>query len=222
VSRVGKRDVFVDLCTQRDYLSPAGARPAVNANEVITNLRHLMAFARWAHVPTLSCMELRRPDEVRGVPRAECVLGTPGQEKMRCTLLPQRVLVESDNRVCVALDLLDSCQQAIFIKRHRDPFTNPKLDRLLTEMPARRFVVFGVALEVSLRLLALGLLLRKRRVVLVHDACAFWNAGEADMALRQLAAKNCTMMSTHELISSSLVRRRPSSNGNGNGRRSVA
>jgi nicotinamidase-related amidase len=100
-------------------------------------------------------------------------------------------------------------QQLIFIKTHRDPFTNPKLDRLLTEMPAERFVLFGAGLECSLRLLALGLLLRGRRVAVAHDACGYWHTEEADMTLRQLAAKGCEIIATRQLIEQSLSTLRP-------------
>ena len=199
-----RRDVFVDLCTQRDYLAPEGARPTKNAQHVLPYLKHLLAFARWARVPLLSCVDAQRPNDVRGLVRPECVLGTPGQEKLPFSLLPDRVSVSSDNCLCVSLDLLENHQQAILTKEHRDPFTNPKLDRLLTELPVRRFVVFGVALESTVRLLALGLLLRHRRVAVVYDACGWWNAEDGAMALRQLAAKDCELLTTQKLVESML------------------
>jgi nicotinamidase-related amidase len=194
-------DVFLDVCTQRDYLSPDGARRIVNADRITTNIKHLMALARWARLPTLSCVDACRPHEVRGVPHPFCVLGTLGQQKIPCSLLPDRVVIESDNCLCVSLDLLLQHQQAILVKGHRDPFTNPKLDRLLTEMPTRRYVVFGVSLETSIRPLVLGLLLRRRHVTLVPDACGYWNYNEAEMTLRQLAAKGCQMLTTQQMVS---------------------
>lgn len=199
-------DVFVDICTQRDYLSPHGAHPCLNADVVGRNLKRLIAYARWEKVPTLSCVDARRPDEVRGLTLRECVLGSAGQAKVPCSLLPRRVVVESDNSLAVPLDLLEHYQQAILVKRHRDPFTNPKLDRLLTEMPAGRFMIFGVPLEASIRLLVLGLLLRGRKVGVISDACGFWNQGDAEMALRQLDAKGCVLQTTDEYIQSSLAR----------------
>lgn len=193
-------DVFLDVCTQRDYLYTGGARPALNAMRITPNLKHLMAFARWAGVPTLSCADSCRPHQVRGVAHSWCVLGTPGQRKVSFTLLPDRVVVQSDNCLCVSLDVLHEHQQVILSKEHRDPFTNPKLDRLLTEVRTRRFVIFGVSLETSIRLLVLGLLLRHRAVTLVGDACGYFNTAEADMTMRQLAAKGCHIVSTRELI----------------------
>jgi nicotinamidase-related amidase len=197
-----KLDVFVDVCTQRDYLTPGGARPSANAQIVIPNIKRMMALARWARIPTISCVDARRPDDVRGLPQPDCVLGTPGQRKLPFTLLPDRVHINSDNCLCVSLDLLHEHQQAILTKHHRDPFTNPKLDRLLTEMRAERFVVFGVSLEASIRLLTLGLMLRHRRVAVVQDACGWWDPEEGNMTIRQLAAKGCELVATHGLIQS--------------------
>ncbi len=202
-----KSDVYLDICTQRDYLAPDGSCTSANAEQVLTNIKHVMAFARWAKVPTLSCVDVRRPDDVRGLPRPNCVVGTPGQRKVTCSVLPDRVVIDSDNCLCVPLDLLERHQQAILTKQHTDPFTNPKLDRLLTEMPSRRFVVFGVSLETSLRLLVLGLLLRQRRVALVRDACGYWSAAEADMALRQLEAKGCELITTPQIVETAVSER---------------
>jgi nicotinamidase-related amidase len=193
------------MCTQRDYLASDGASPSLNASQIMPNLKHLMAFARWARVPTLSCVDVRRPGDVRGLPRSQCVLGTPGQQKVSFTLLPDRVLIDSDNCLCVSLDVLQQHQQAILAKEHRDPFTNPKLDRLLTELPIRRFVVFGISLEASVRLLGLGLLLRHRRVAVVYDACGWWNFEDGEMALRQLSAKGCELLTTRQLVESSVA-----------------
>ncbi|TWT45990.1 nicotinamidase/pyrazinamidase [Phycisphaerae bacterium RAS1] len=203
MNSLASSDVLIDICTQRDYLSPGGACLASNADDVARNVRHLMALARWAHAPTLSCVDVHRVDEMRGLPRPHCIVGTLGQKKLGCTMLPDHAVIDCDNRLCVPLDVLALHQQVILSKHHRDPFTNPKFDRLLTEMPAGRFIIFGVALEASLKLLSLGLLLRGRRVALIHDACAYWNASDADMAIRQLAAKGCDILSTSQWVTQS-------------------
>lgn len=202
-------DVLVDICTQRDYLASDGAHPTTNAAAIRANLKRLMALARWAKLPVLSCVDARRPLDVRGARSPDCVVGTLGQRKLSCTLLPDRLLIDSDNCLCVSLDALQAHQQAILPKNHRDPFTNPKLDRLLTEMPTSRFIVFGVGLESSIRLLALGLLLRHRNVTVIHDSCGHWDPEEADMTLRQLAAKGCDLLSTQQYIEATLTQYRP-------------
>jgi nicotinamidase-related amidase len=220
VARFKRVDVFVDVCTQTEYLSTNGIRRCNNAEQVAGNLKHLMAYARWAHVPVLSCVDTRRPNHIGDDQALNHSLCKLEQKKARFGLLPGYTVVECDNRLCISLKLLETHQQAIFTKDHRDPFTNPKLDRLLTEMPVKRFVVFGVPLESSIRILVLGLLLRHRKVAVVNDACGFWNRDEADMALRQLGVKGCELLSTDQLVHSARGNGNGRPNGrNGNGRR---
>lgn len=217
----GKSDVLVDLCTQRDYLASGGVQRIANADVALLNLKRLMIWARWTKAAILSTVDTRRREEVLGLDGAPCVAGTWGQQKINYTLMPDRAVVESDNRLCVPLDILARFQQAILAKQHRDPWTNPKLDRLLTEMPARRFVVFGVALESSIRPLVLGLLLRGRRVAVISDACGYWNDSEADFCLRQLDAKGCSVLTTAAFLQESRSGKTAWASGR-RGRRSVA
>ena len=204
MNKSAKRDVFVDLCVQREYVCEGGTHRCQNARQIANNAKHLMAFARLAKTPVLSCIDVDRGNRIGAEFVSVLTRGGASQQKAAFTLLPRHTIVESDNSLCVALDVLQEYQQAIFTKVHRDPFTNPKLDRLLTEMPAKRFIVFGVPLETSLRILVLGLLRRKRRVILLHDACGYFNHQEAEMVLRQLAVKGCTIATTREYLSHAL------------------
>lgn len=193
-------DVILDVCTQRDYLSPNGARPSANLTNLRHHLKELMAFARWIKLPTVSTVEVHRPDEHRvGRPPA-CVIGTEGQRKVSFTLLPNRKVVDNDNSLSVALDLFERYQQVIFFKPERDPFSNPKLDRFLTELPVKRFVLVGMALDDTIRHLALGLLMRHREVTVVYDACGYWDRNVAEMNLRHLSAKEVTLVSTRNFL----------------------
>ncbi len=198
--KLRESDVLVDLCTQRDYLVNGSGWKVANVDQVLANIKHLMGWARWARLPVISSVDERRPEEAVAGDRPPCVLGTRGQKKVSYSLMPDRVRIESDNCLCVSLDILEHHQQAILSKQHRDPLTNPKLDRLLTEMPAKRFVVFGVSMDSCIRSLVLGLLLRERRVLVVSDACGYWNDAEADFSERQIIAKGCALTSTSTYI----------------------
>lgn len=193
-------DVLVDLCTQRDYLVNGSGWKVANADQVLANIKHLMGWARWAKLPVISAVDEHRSGELIAGERPPCILGTCGQRKISYSLMPNRVRIESDNCLCVSLDILDHYQQAILSKHHRDPLTNPKLDRLLTEMPAKRFVVLGVSMDASIRSLVLGLLLRGRRVLVVTDACGYCHEAEADFCERQIAAKGCDLTTTQAYI----------------------
>lgn len=157
--------------------------------------RRVLALARWGHLPLVTCIDLptRRTRE-------------PLERPAR---LPSSTVVESDNCPSVSLDVLKRYQQVIFTKDHADPLTNPKLDRMLTELPAERFVLFGGPLESSLRMLALGLLRRARSVAILLDACGVaGGAAECDMTLRRLDVKGCTMLPSDVWIAEQLARAR--------------
>ncbi|MBW7906199.1 MAG: cysteine hydrolase [Phycisphaerae bacterium] len=203
---VARPDVMFDLCVQREYLSSCGVRPCLNAAEITPNLKQLIAFARLTGVRVLSCVDTRRPNDIGADWLEVDSRVRPEERKAPFSLLPDHGLVESDNCLSVALDILNQHQQTIFTKYHRDPYTNPKLDRLLTEMPAGRFVVFGMPLETSLRILVLGLIRRGRSVVVIDDACGYWDADQASLVLRQLHVKGALLMKTEPFIRSEFDR----------------
>jgi len=209
MTKLGQRDVFVDLCVQKAYLHELSSQRCRNAQQVTHSVKHVMAFARLAKVPVLSCLDTCCGNRIGNGFVSVAADGRPREQKTAFTLMPRHIIFESDNSLCVPLDVLYHFQQAVFTKVHRDPFTNPKFDRLLTEMPARRFVVFGIPLETSLRMLVLGLLRRKRRVVVLEDACGYWNRQEADMVLRQLDVKGCEITVTNEYLAQAFARLLP-------------
>jgi len=218
----GHPDVLFDLCVQREYLASGSRRPCRNASEIIPNLKHLMAFARMTRTPVLSCIDSRRPNDIGSDWLEVDSRVSPEARKAAFSLMPDRSLVESDNCLSVALDVLQRHQQTIFTKYHRDPYTNPKLDRLLTEMPAGRFVVFGMPLETSLRILVLGLIRRGRSVIVIEDACGHWEPDEARLVLRQLNVKGAELTTTERFIQSELDRAKGVSHARIRSRRSVA
>jgi nicotinamidase-related amidase len=199
--KVPKWDVLVALSTQRAYLDAGSADRCTNADIIVPNIRRLTALARWSRLPLVTCVDDRslRPAGNGSAPGNGSRI-PPLEHLPTFMRLADSTVVESDNCLCIALDILSRHRHVVFTKSHRDPFTNPKFDRLMTEMRARRFVLFGLPLESSIRLLALGLLRRGRSVVVVHDACGFWDCDEAMMVARQLEVKGCKLASTEELV----------------------
>lgn len=198
--KLRESDVLIDLCTQRDYLVNGSGWKVANVDQVLANIKHLMGWARWAKLPVISSVDEHRPEDLIAGERPPCIVGTWGQRKISHSLMPSRVRIESDNCLCVSLDILETYQQAILTKRHRDPLTNPKMDRLLTEMPAKRFVVLGVSMDSCIRSVVLGLLLRRRRVLVVTDACGYCTQADSESCERQIGAKGCDLTTTQAYI----------------------
>ncbi len=215
--------VAVDINTQRDFCEPDGIYPVVNAATLVPQLRRVIAWARRNCTPIISSVEAHRPFELTesGHPIC-CVDGSCGQRKLEFTIFPTHAWVEADNTLSVPSDLFSQYQQVIFQKRTDDLLGNPKADRLLSQLPANEYIVFGTGLECSVKALALALLARGKRVTIVSDACGFWNRATADLALRQIGAKGARLICVDELRLRKLDRSHrympiPSGNGNGNG-----
>ncbi|MCK6455769.1 MAG: cysteine hydrolase [Phycisphaerae bacterium] len=194
--------VLLDLNTQCDYLLPSGAVPVANRAEVIPNVCRLLEWSRESAIPLVSSLNVHRPEEAMYSGMAKhCVDQTPGQRKLPFTLLPRRILIDGDNTFDLPYDLFRRYRQVIFAKRTRDLLGNPKADRLLTEMPLRHVIVFGVTTEHCVKATVLALLARHRNVVVVQDACGYWNAPEAEISMRQMDAKGAILMTTEQIVS---------------------
>lgn len=199
--------VLIDIGTQKDFLSDAGACPVKNHQDVIPKLRKVIAWAKRNQVPVVSAVDSHRQREfVRedSVPR--CIDGTDGQRKLDFTLFGSYVKVEGDNTLAVPVDLFSRHQQVIFRKRTTDFFLNPKADRFVCQLPAAEFVVVGTGLENAVRAVALGLLTREKRVSVVVDACGFWDGQEANLTLRLFEAKGVSVLTVDQLQQKRLPR----------------
>jgi nicotinamidase-related amidase len=199
--------VAVDLNTQRDFCAGDGAFPVANLTELIPALRRVVAWVKRNQVPTIASIESHREWELSdsGNP-IHCVDGSDGQEKLDFTVLANRTYVRSDNTLTLPIDLFMQYQQVVFWKRADDLLTNPKADRMLTQLPVREYILFGVGVETSIKALALALLTRGKRATVVADAGGYWSRGTADLALRQIAAKGARLTTVDELLSRKLDR----------------
>ncbi len=192
--------VLIDMNTQCDFLLPKGALPVANRADALPNIRRVMNWGRVGGTPIMSSLECHRPGEsLNGFP-AHCVDRTNGQKKLPFTLMPRRIVLHGDNTLDLPHDPFRRYQQIIFTKRNGDFLSNPKADRLVNSISVRCFVVFGVLVEHCVKLAVLGLLARRRQVVVVRDACGHWCASGAELAFRQMFAKGAIVVTTEELI----------------------
>lgn len=201
-ARGGSLDrVLIDLNTQCDFLLPGGALPVANRAELVPKIRKLMNWARTEHVPVISSLEAHRPGEsFHGLP-PHCIDRTQGQRKLPFTLLPRRILLQGDNTLDVPSDPFRRHQQVILTKRCIDFLGNPKADRLINTLSPHHWIIFGVPTSRCVKSVALGLLARRLRVVVVTDACGHWSEIDGVHACRQMEAKGAFMLTTDQLIS---------------------
>ena len=95
-------------------------------------------------------------------------------------------------------------------KRCMDPFDEPCIDRLLTEVRGLHseleFILIGSIAEAAVKLTALGLLQRGKKVKLVADAVGHHNQKDARLAIRKMHEKGAKLVTTKSLAGESTLR----------------
>jgi len=157
-----------------------------------------MAWARYRNVPIISTAEVH-PNHNSESEVSYCLDGTDGQKKIRYTLFNNRVSFAADGNTDLPRDMLRRYKQVILHKRCVDPFDEPRIDRLLSEVRANEFILIGTSLEGAVEATALGLLQRGKKVTVVVDAVGSHNKREAKLALRKMETKGAKLIETRRL-----------------------
>ncbi len=201
------RRLLVDIDTQRDFLLAGGNACIRNHAEVLANIRRVMAWARRENVLIISTAEVYRNHNGCEDAVGYCIDGTDGQKKIGYTLLSNRASFPADDKNALPADLLRAHRQVILHKRCIDPFDEPRIERLLSEVQADEFILIGACTEDAVKATALGLLQRGKNVRVVVDALGSHNRGEAKLALRKMKTKGAKLIETKNLAGVSHLRR---------------
>ena len=200
-----RKHILVDIDTQRDFLFAWGHACIRDHEKVLANIRRIMAWARFESIPIISTAEVHsnnNGDNRMGY----CLDGTDGQRKIRYTLLDNRVSFPADDWNALPADLLLSYRQVILHKRCIDPFEEPRIERLLSEVKADEFILIGACAEDAVKATALGLLHRGKNVRVIIDAVGSHTKKEAKLALRKIAAKGAKLIQTKDIAGVSHLR----------------
>lgn len=203
--KIRRRRVIVDINTQKDFFLRQGDVCVRNRRRILANIRRIMAWARHKNIPIISTCEVH-PNNNGGSEVKYCLDGTEGQKKIRYTLLSNRISFSADNNTDLPLDLLIRYGQIILHKRCVDPFDEPRIDRLLSEVRADEFILIGASVEDAVEATALGLLQRGRRVSIVVDAVGAHNRKKAKLAIRKMKAKGARLIDTRRIAGKSHLR----------------
>lgn len=203
--RLRRRYILVDINTQRDFFLAGGNACIRNHRRVLANVRRMMAWARYKNIRTISTCEVY-PNHNGVSAIGYCIDGTEGQKKIRYTLLSNRASFPADGNTDLPEDILRRYRQIILHKRCIDPFDEPRIERLLSEVRADNFVLIGASTEGAVKATALGLLQRGKRVSVVVDAVGSLDKREAKLALRKMGAKGAKLIETKKLAGVSHLR----------------
>jgi nicotinamidase-related amidase len=203
--RARHRQILIDINTQKDFLLAEGKACIRNHRRVLAHIRRVMAWARASNIPVISTAEVYPDNNGNGAIRY-CIDGTEGQKKIPYTLLGNRISFPADGSTDLPRDMLRRYRQVILHKRCVDPFEEPRIDRLLSEVRASEFILVGASIEGAVLATALGLLQRGKKVSVVVDAVGSHNKKEAKLALRKIEAKGAKLIETRKLAGTSHLR----------------
>jgi len=206
--RAKRRQVLIDINTQRDFLLAGGKACIRNHRRVLAHIRRVMAWARRRNIPVISTCDVypngNGNDDKSMIDY--CLDGTEGQRKIHYTLLSDRISFPADGNTDLPRDMLRRYRQVILYKRCVHPFDEPRIDRLLSELRANEFIIIGTDVEGAVKATVLGLLQRGKKVTVVFDALGSHDKREADMALRKMEAKGAKLIETKRLAGISHLR----------------
>jgi nicotinamidase-related amidase len=161
---------FLDVDTQRDLMLREGKLSVPGAERLIPKLRRLFDFAKANGVTIISPVMTNAEDDAgfQGKP-FPCVRGTDGQRKIDDTLFLHPLILENKPLDRSFADLVKKHLQIIVEKPAFDVFGNPAFEKLLRVLP-QRAIIFGVPLEHSVQIAALGLRRLGCKAAVIQDA----------------------------------------------------
>jgi nicotinamidase-related amidase len=192
------KQILLDIDTQKDFLLINGKACVKNHRRVLANIRRIMAWARTNGVCIISTAEVYANHNGESLPDY-CLDGTEGQRKIHYTLVNNRISFTADGNTDLPKDIFKKYDQVILHKRCIDPFDEPRIDRLLSEIRTNEFIIVGTSLEGAVKSTALGLLQRGKKVTIVIDAIGSHNIAEAKLAIRKMETKGAKIIETRKL-----------------------
>ena len=199
-----RRHILIDIDTQKDFLSEGNDLCIIHRQRILANIRRLMAWARFKDIPIISTAEVFYNHGECST--GHCLEGTDGQRKISYTLLNDRVSFPADGWNSLPADVLRVHRQIILHKRCIDPFDEPRIERLLSELEANEFILIGINAENAVMATALGLMQRGKKVRVVVDALGCISTSQARLDLRKMAAKGAKLCQTKDLAGVSHLR----------------
>lgn len=199
-----RKCVLIDINTQRDFFDADGNACVENLASTLGNLRRVMAWARHKDVSVIS-ISLIQPDDTSNLNRC-CVEGTSGQRKIHYTLRSNRAGFPADRNTDLPPEILRQYKQIILQSRCTDPFDEPRIDRLLSEVRANEFIIIGATAEGSVDSVALGLLQRGKSVTVITDAVGSCSKRQQKLAFGKMKAKGAKLVETKKLAGQSKLK----------------
>jgi nicotinamidase/pyrazinamidase len=202
--------VFWDVDTQRDFIEPDGRLYVPGAEQLLPNLQRLTHFARQRRIQVVAdiCDHTMEDEEISAHPNFKttfpphCIRGTRGHEKVDATAPLHPLYI--DNRPYERDELarlVEGHEGEIIIKKQAlDVFSNPATEILVDVLSPRLAVVYGVALDVCVNLVVVGLSERGCQVNFVADASKPIDAREGETCVRRWRGRGVRVVTTADIV----------------------
>jgi len=198
-----RKRVLVDVDTQRDFFLAEGSNCVRNHRRVLANIRRIMAWARLSNIRVISTIR----DFIGSNESDMHTRHDPaGLQKLHYTVRNKNVFFNADGCTDLPRDIFKQYEQVILHKRRVDPFTEPRADRMLSELRVDEFLIIGALTEDAVKATVLGLLARRKRVTVLTDAIGGRDRSAAEIALRQMQAKGAKLIEVKNLIGTTSLR----------------
>lgn len=205
-----KKTIFWDVDTQYDFMRPEGRLYVPGAEGIIDNVNKARRFALDNGCSLLASMDWHRdgnpeisnkPDFKNTFP-PHCMAGKPGSERVGYLgNLPIGVVSNEPMSDTDLRKLLDKEQFHITIKKEElDIFTNPNTGALIEILKPESVVIFGVAIDLCLRMVVNGLLkIGGMKLYLLRDAVKTLGLKSDKEVLGELKTKGVEIISLADL-----------------------
>lgn len=191
--------VFVDIDTQFDFMDPHGNLYVPGAENIIDNIKALFDYAKEHKIKILSSIDAHTVDDPEfNLFPAHCVKGTPGNQKIAASMCNDNITIE--NREQEIIESIMDHEQIIVESQTFDIFESINTDKIIKQLDAQSFVVFGVATDYCVRAAVLGLLKRGYNVSLVTDATKSITKEGNEKSLNQMKDAGAVYTTTKDVI----------------------
>lgn len=190
-----QKRVIIDICTQKRFFIAGNSSCIRDHSRILKGLRRIMALARHMDIRIISICTYARN-----------YFYEIDRDKIRFTIFQNKIFFPAVDSTDLQRDLLLRYQQVILESRSSDPFKEPRIERLLSELKADELIVIGAVTEKAVQATVQGLLQRGKTVKLVVDAIGMHDKKAAKLALRKMKAKGARLVKTHDLAGTTRLR----------------
>lgn len=190
---------FVDIDTQFDFMNPKGNLYVPGAVDLVPNLKKLISHAVEHNIPIVGSVDAHSEDDPEfKIYPPHCVKGTEGQKKIPETTLPSQRIISKDKKADPS-ELMPP-GPVILEKTVYSMFDNPNAEEALKLTGARRFYLFGVALDICVKHAAEGLLARGYEIAIITDATAPVSYEKGEETLNTFKSRGARLVTTAEVL----------------------